>query len=82
MPESITDRITRVTAELTKLREARDAQLTGGAEKQTGVFRLKEVDYAQLVKDIARKEAELARLEDLAAGRSPVILPQFRTRGH
>lgn len=82
MPESITDRITRVTAELTKLREARDAQLTGGAEKQTGVFRLKEVDYAQLVKDIARKEAELARLEDLAAGRSPVTLPQFRTRGH
>ncbi len=82
VPETLTQQITRVTAELAALRDAKTAQLTGGAEKQTGVFRLKEVDYKTLTEEIGRKETQLAQLEAVQAGRSPLQTGQFRTRGH
>lgn len=62
------EKLARVRAEVAELRAAVSAQINTGAEKGTGVFRMVEIDFAKLEKRLKDKEAELARLEAIAAG--------------
>lgn len=86
MPETLAEKITRVRAEVDVLRAAITAQIDGGAEKSTGVFRIAEVDFAKLEKRLERKERELAILEasdsgDPSAVSAALGFAQLVTRG-
>lgn len=86
MPETLAERITRVRAEVDRLRAALDSQIESGAEKSTGVFRIAEVEFTKLEKRLALKERELATLEaaqsgDAAGVAASLGFAQLITRG-
>lgn len=66
--ETFAEKLTRVRAEVAKLRASLDAQLDTGKEKSTGVFRVAEVDFPALERRLKAKESELARLEAINSG--------------
>lgn len=66
--ETLPERLTRVRAEVARLRAALDAQIDSGAEKSTGVFRIAEVDFKKLEARLRIKERELAALESATLG--------------
>lgn len=84
--ETFAEKLARVRAEVSKLRASIDAQLDTGAEKQSGVFRVSEVEFARIEARLKKKESELAQLEAINAGDASALsaamgFGQLITRG-